>query len=146
MMDIQPETFYGLNTAMAFDALTEVMAQVPLKYWGNNLVHDISSSASINDIIAYLIYRIKNSFLQYGEIIPLTEIYRKYRYDGGEQQYQKLQTNVIKMIENIEDEQKIFGPFRDTNSTAKKVDSVIKDFGRAQRFISKSANENGWFE
>lgn len=144
ILDIQPDTVYGLKTAISFDNLTMVLATVPERYWKEKLVPDVGGSTSIADIMAYLIYRAKHIFIEYLVTDSLMDIYERYQYDGGPEQYHKLRSGVIKVIRLMEEEQKIFGLFRETNKIAVKIDALRRDYGRAERFINKCAKENGW--
>lgn len=144
ILDIQPDTVYGLKTAISFDNLTMVLATVPEKYWNDSLVSNVGARISIADILSYLIYKAKHIFVHYQVTDSLVDIYERYRYDAGPEQYHKLRSGVMKIIRLIEEEQKIFGMFRETNKIAVKVDSLRRDYAKAERFIHKFAKENGW--
>jgi hypothetical protein len=139
-------SLYGLKIAIAYDCLGNVLRSVDREHWRTKLIENMGASTSISDIVSYLIYRSKTvvSVMYTDSKFSLVEIYDKYSYGGIDHQCQKLKSNMIKLINIIEEQQRIFGVFKSNNVLVPKIESLIRDYGRAQRYIGKFSKQNGW--
>lgn len=145
-LDVDPETVYGLKLAIAFDNLWNLLIKIPREYWKTKMIENIGANTSIADIIGYLIYRSKTIIsVEFSfNPLPLVEIYEKYSYGGIDYQCSKFKSNAIKLIGIVEQQQKFFGLFRPGNVMIPKIESLIKDYEKARRYICKCSTDNGW--
>lgn len=143
-LEYEPTTTMAASVCQAFDSLSLELLTIPCEHWKSRLV-PIDGSTSISDIISYLFYisRYYQLPLKFDPEL-LEAIYTMGSDLEPLEGYVKLRREITTTLENIETEQRFWGAAREGSPAYNGIMRLIRSLEKAERFIGKSARENGW--